>query len=364
MTHFPPAATRFLTPIRLQLTGRIFFITVEGIGTEYITMWHSRKGRRLLLKPWFEPQRFDRCLLLFGRRALFTSSPPRLLHVISNSPPSHRLFHIAPLPSIHLLHIVSTPPPSYLLSIASTTPPSYRLLHIRVPSPPPSRRLYPASFTSSTPRLLHIVSTLPHSHRLHPAFFTSSPLCLFHIVSTPPPSYHFLQTVSLHPASFTSSPPRSFTSPPSHCLHPASITSSPPWPIRILSPWISEFRLQSLHVCSVGLESLQSWWKPKGPRHVKRKWRLMICCAAEEDECFDPATKGRLYRGQNDYTRSMKLCMKWTRVTHCPHHAFIPGYADLHTCLSRAMLPHTFLKHSQHKARERWSLNALPSNYY
>ena len=52
--------------------------------------------------------------------------------------------------------------------------------------------------------------------------------------------------------------------------------------------------------------------------------RVTICCTAEEDECFDPATKGRLYRGQKDYTRSMKPCLNWTEVTYCAQHAFNP----------------------------------------
>ena len=57
---------------------------------------------------------------------------------------------------------------------------------------------------------------------------------------------------------------------------------------------------------------------------------------AEEDECFDPATKGRLYRGQKNYTRSMRPCLHWTRVTHCLHHAFNSRCLHLHrkACLT------------------------------
>ncbi|XP_076465481.1 uncharacterized protein LOC143297173 [Babylonia areolata] len=44
----------------------------------------------------------------------------------------------------------------------------------------------------------------------------------------------------------------------------------------------------------------------------------------EEEGCYDPVTKGTLYRGQKNFTRSMKACLPWTQVTSCPHHAFHP----------------------------------------
>ena len=152
--------------------------------------------------------------------------------------------------------------------------------------------------------------------------------------------------------------------PPSHRLHPTSFTLPPPHPLRIMS-FTSGAPLRLLHivstllhsyavsvniwvqftiyVCSVGLGSLQSWSKPNETHHITRKWRLVICCAAEEDECFDPATKGRLYRGQKDYTRSMKLCMDWTETTHCLHHAFKPGYTDLHTSVFQKRCSHLYI---------------------
>ncbi|XP_076465381.1 uncharacterized protein LOC143297094 [Babylonia areolata] len=44
----------------------------------------------------------------------------------------------------------------------------------------------------------------------------------------------------------------------------------------------------------------------------------------EDDGCYDPATKGTLYRGQRNFTRSMKACLPWSQVTNCPYHAFHP----------------------------------------
>ena len=246
LTYLLTCCDEIFNAIRLQLTGHIFFLTVEGLGIEYNTMRHSRKGRRLLRKPWFEPQCFDPDTSVFhylaaapsSRRLLpvsFTSSPTHPLHIVSfTSPPSPPSTSYTSSPP-HLLHIISfrlppaPPPPLLIVSFTSGSPP--RLLHIDS-TPPPSHRLHSASFTSSPPCLLHNVSTPPPSHRLHPTSFISFP------------------SDRLHPASFTSSPPRSFNPPPSYCLHPASFTSSPPCPIRMLSPWISEFRLQ-VYMCGL-----------------------------------------------------------------------------------------------------------------
>ncbi|KAL8570785.1 hypothetical protein ACOMHN_006935 [Nucella lapillus] len=44
----------------------------------------------------------------------------------------------------------------------------------------------------------------------------------------------------------------------------------------------------------------------------------------EEDSCYEPSTKGSLYRGQKNYTRGMKPCLPWTQVANCQYHAFHP----------------------------------------
>ena len=48
----------------------------------------------------------------------------------------------------------------------------------------------------------------------------------------------------------------------------------------------------------------------------------VVVPTAAVEQCYDPDTKGVLYRGQKDYTRGMKPCLHWSQVTHCLHHAF------------------------------------------
>ncbi|KAL8570787.1 hypothetical protein ACOMHN_006937 [Nucella lapillus] len=42
----------------------------------------------------------------------------------------------------------------------------------------------------------------------------------------------------------------------------------------------------------------------------------------EQDSCYEPSTKGSLYRGQKNYTRGMKPCLPWTQVANCKFHGF------------------------------------------
>ena len=143
----------------------------------------------------------------------FTSSlshrPPPL-----HPPPTHRLhptsFISSPFDCLHHAPFLSSPSHQDPLPASFTSSPprllhivSPRLLHI-VSTPPPSHRLHPASFTSSPPCLLHIVSTPPLSHRLHPTSFISFPSDR----QSPPRLLHIVFSPLLHPATFTLSPPR------------------------------------------------------------------------------------------------------------------------------------------------------------